>query len=124
MSIPQGSTFNTAFFDDQITRLKSCGSCEDLQAALAEVTGSITNLQTAIASELQKLQPILALIQPPAANPAEIVTWITNFIEGYLTPYTVPTVTYPLQLAQLAEQVSKIQAAASEAASKFPNCSV
>lgn len=124
MSIPEGQIINTAYYDSVVDRIKSCGTCEDIQAALNDATGSVAAQQAALTAKLAALQPYMALASPPGANPAQIVTWITDFIKAQIEPMIKPTVTIPLQLAQLGALPAKFASAAAEAKARLPNCSI
>lgn len=123
--LPQGaSLLNDSYFAALTARLQGAGSCEDLQALTNEVMASLSGVKDAIDAEVALLTPIVALLSGPAANPTAIVTWITDFINGFLTPYTAPVLIYGEQLAALATQITALTAAISAKQAEFPSCSI
>ncbi|MGO4704080.1 hypothetical protein [Dyella sp. 2RAB6] len=121
----QGSSIiNTAYFDALKVRANGIRSCEDLQAFTSEVMGSLNANVAAINQQLAMLQPILALLKPPAANPAEIVSWLTNFITAFLTPYAKPAVVYVAQVAAVMAAMAELQSLLQSKSMEFPGCSI
>lgn len=125
MANPQGSEiFNVAYFTSLIDRINTAYSCAELQAIVTESMASIQGVETAIGAQLAQLNPILALLTPPGANPTAIVTWLTTFITAFLTPYVKPIATMTAQLAQLTIQIAALTAAITSAQSRFANCTI
>lgn len=115
---------NAAYFESLKESINACSSCEELQAIVNSSMGPLAVLQTEITTQLAKMQALLALLTPPGANLTAIVTWITNLINGFLRPLTLPAITYELQLAELSIQVAELTEAINDAKSRFPNCSI
>jgi hypothetical protein len=125
MSVPQGSTpFNTEYFTSATNRINAAKSCVELQALVTDVFGSLASVQAAITAQLAAVEPILALLTPPASNPGAIVTWLESFITDFLTPYTKPAVTCAAQLALLTAQIAALTSAITSAQAKFTSCSI
>lgn len=121
--LPQGSeVFNTTYFDSLLEKVNSVGSCDQLQTVSIDVLGSLNALKAGITSQLEALTPILALLSPP--GPEDAVSWITNFIEVYLRPLTLPTVNYSLQLTELTAKIAEITSAITSKQVEFPSCNV
>lgn len=122
---PQGSSvIDTAYFTNLTGQIHATNSCSELQALVAQAFASIQAGQSAIQAELASLAPILALLEPPSANPGAIVSWITNLISGVLTPMTKPSITYAAQLAAQAGQIASVLSAIEAAASRIGSCTV
>lgn len=124
MSVPEGQIINTAYFDAVIARIEGCGTCDTIQAALDDATGSVAAQLGSITEKLAALQPYIALATAPGANPAQIVTWITGLIEAQITPMLKPVATLPVQLAELATLPSRFAAAAAKAQARLPSCGI
>jgi hypothetical protein len=95
------AALNDDFFDRLTDRVNAVGTLDDLSRLETEATVSLGAVTSAMNAQVEALAPILALLTPPAANPAEIVTWLTSFITHFLTPYVRP-------YAVLAEQISGV----------------
>lgn len=116
---------NTQYFEGLQQSIEGCASCEQLQEVVTEAFASVTSTMEAMTAELARLQPLLALLTVPAANPADIVTWITDFIGDYLAPQiTLPTVSLPIQLAAIAAQMAALPPIIEAKMAQFPSCSV
>jgi hypothetical protein len=117
-------SLNTAYFSNLTNAIGAAGSRAELQALVTEAFGSLAAVQGAITSELASVEPLLALLTPPGANPTAIVTWLTAFITAYLTPLVKPAVIYALQLTELATQVAALTAVITSAEAQFASCSI
>lgn len=124
MSIPTGGIINTAYYDSVVQRIESCGTCDDIQKALNDATAGVTDQLANITARLAVLQPYIALATAPGANPAQIVTWITDFIAAQITPMVNASITLPLQMAQLATLPPRFIAAADAAKDRIGSCSI
>lgn len=124
MSIPEGQIINTAYFDSVIARIEGCGTCDTIQAALDDATGSVTAQLGSLTEKLAVLQPYIALATAPGANPAQLATWITDLIAAQIEPMLKPVITIPLQMAELAMLPAKFAAAAAAAQARLPSCSI
>lgn len=123
--IPQGSTLiNTDSFTNIIESINSAQACDELQEIVNSAMASVNVVKENIESELAKLAPILAITTPPGANPAAIVTWITDFISTTLTPMVKPTITYADQLTATLAQIASLTTAIEDAAERFTSCSI
>src|SRR5471032_1008985 len=122
---PQGSQLvNAAYFHNLTNSIQAAQSCTQLQDLVTEAFASLGALKAGINAELASLQPLLALLAIPSANPAAIVTWISNFISAYLTPMVKPTITYAAQLAELTALIASLASAISDAEKRFSSCSI
>jgi len=115
---------NLDYFEGLKRSIEGCSSCEQLQEVTAETFASVSELMTSMTAQLAALQPLLALLEPPTANPAQIVTWITDFISLYLTPQVRPVLTIPVQLAAITAQMAELPALIEAKMAQFPSCSV
>lgn len=120
MSIPQGSLpFNTEVFAQLRARIDAVNTGDALQKVTDEAMTSINGVTGGITQQIAALQPILALLSPPSANPAQIVTWLTNFITAFLQPYAKPAITLPIQIAALSAEVAALTASIQAAAARL-----
>lgn len=116
----QGSIpFNPEIFAQLRKQIDTVSTGDQLQRITTQAMGSVNGVTAGITSQIAALQPILALLQPPTANPAQIVTWITDFIKAFLEPYTKPAVTLPIQIAQLTTEVALLTASIQAAAARL-----
>lgn len=115
---------NTEYFEGLQRSIEGCASCEQLQEVVTESFASVTATMESMTAQLAVLEPLLALLEPPAANPAQIVTWITDFITGYLTPQFKPAINLPIQLAAIAAQMAALPPIIEAKMAQFPSCSV
>jgi hypothetical protein len=122
---PQGSSLiNADHFKNLAKSLKGAESCEELQVLVDEAMSSISAVEDAIASELAKANALLALLVVPGANLGQIVTWITNVVNNFLTPLVKPTITFPAQLAEITLAIQELKDAIDSLKLQFPNCSI
>jgi len=122
---PQGSLpFNAETFDRLAEQINAVQSCAELQALTDEAMQSANALLSGIGAQMAALQPMMALLTAPGANPAQIVTWITDFISAVLQPYVKPMVVLPVQIAQVTAAIAKLQAAIGTASARIGSCSI
>lgn len=120
MSNNQGSLpFNTEVFAKLRAQIDAVQSPAALQQIADEAMGSINGMSSGITAQLAAIQPFLALIQPPGANPAQIVTWIKDFITAFINPYLKPAITLPIQIAALTSEVALMTASIQAAADRL-----
>lgn len=124
MSVPGGEPVNMAYFDSVIARIESCGTCADIQAALDDATGSVQIQLNSLTEKLAVLQPYIALMTMPGANPGAIVTYLQDLATATIEPMLKPIITIPLQLAAYATLPAKFIAAAEAAKDRLPSCSI
>lgn len=123
--IPQGlAPINVDVFSGFQQRIDGCASCEQLQAEVDAMFASVTGTIAGINAQLEALEPLLALLEPPSVNPEQIVEWITGFVTNLLTPMLKPYTIYPIQLAHIAEQMAQLPALINVKMAQFPSCSV
>jgi hypothetical protein len=115
---PCFNLLNVAYFESVISQINSAETLGELQTIIDSIYGEIGLLESTIDGQLAFLGPIEALLTPPI-NPVAAVTWIENFITGFLTPYFAPFVKFTAQLAALAAQTAAIGAAAEAAAARL-----
>lgn len=115
---------NLEYFEGLKKSIEGCASCEQLQEVTAQTFASVTATMDSMTAQLAQLQPLLALLEPPSANPAQIVTWITDFISGYLTPQLKPVISLPIQFAAITAQMAELPAIIAAKAAQFESCSV
>src|SRR5213592_591237 len=120
---PQGSLpFNAETFAKLAEQIEAASTCSELQALTSEAMGSANALLSGIGAQMAALQPIMALLTAPCANPAQIVTWITDFITAFLQPYVKPMLVLPIQIAQITAAIAQLQSAIDSAASRIGSC--
>ena len=123
--IPQGSQLlNTTQIANLTNAVNSASSCAELQELVTQAFASLRAIKQGINSELAAISPMLALLSPPSASPTAIVTWLSSFINNFLTPQMKPSITYAAQLTALAAQITSLTSAINTASSKFPSCSI
>lgn len=115
---------NIEYFQGLTRSVEGCATCEQLQEVVTESFESVTEVMTSMTAQLEALQPLLALLEPPSANPAQIVTWLTDFISLYLTPQVRPVLTLPVQMAAIAAQMAQLQSVIATKMAQFDSCSV
>jgi hypothetical protein len=124
MSVAQGSTiFNTQVIDTITAQVNAAQSCAELQALITSRMDSLIATKLGINDQIALLAPLVSLVTAPT-NPAEVLTWITNFITGFLEPYILPYNNYSLQLIQFEAQVTTLVAAMTAKANSFEHCTV
>lgn len=121
----QGSLpFNAQTFERLVDQINAVQSCDELQALTTEAMQSANALLAGIGAQMAALQPIMALLTPPSANPAQIVTWITDFVSAFLQPYVKPMLVLPVQIAQITDAIAKLQSAIDAASARIGSCSI
>ena len=121
----QGTGFlNPNYFTSLTNRINAATSCAELQAATNDVIASLSAVKAGVNSELAVITPMLALLSPPAANPSAIVTWITSFINVFLTPITRPHVTMYEQLVGMSMDITALISAITAKQATFSGCSI
>lgn len=115
---------NIEYFQGLQRSIEGCATCEQLQEVTAEAFASVTSTMESMTAELERLQPLLALLEPPTTDPSKIVTWITDFINGYLRAQFGPALTIPVQLAAITAQMAELPTIIAAKASQFESCSV
>lgn len=115
---------NVEYFEGLQRSIEGCASCEQLQAVVDESFASVSATMESMTAELARLQPLLALLTAPGANPAQIVTWITDYIDGVLRPMLGPALTIPVQLAAITAQMAELPPLITAKMAQFESCSV
>lgn len=115
---------NTTYYGNLKRRIEGVNSCAALQEVAAEAVAALTKQQEEVAKQLAEIAPMLALLQPPTANLGRIVTWITDFINGFLKVQIKPYYEYQAQLVELSAQLAEVISALNDAKIKFPSCSL
>jgi len=123
---PQGvNQLNLQVFANITAAAEAAPDAATLQALVNTAYGSLGALRTAMFDQQVALQPIVALLTPPAANSAAIVAWITAFIAAFLTPITKPATFFTTQIGVLDAQVAAMNSAiAASAAQRFPGATI
>lgn len=123
--VPQGSSLiDTKYFEDLTQSVNNVQTCEELQALAAQAFASIDAAKAAIQLELEKIQPMLALLQGPSANLGQIVTYLNSLIANLITPIVKPSITYNLQLTATLAALASLASAVQDAASRIGSCTV
>lgn len=98
---------------------------DELQTLVDRVMPPIKHQYSAILSELEALQPALALLEMNIADLPSVITFLTSFLEHVLTPMLKPYITQTAQItamtAQVATLTSKITSVASKVQGFTPN---
>jgi hypothetical protein len=115
---------NLQWFLNVQASISGAGTAEELQQIISTAFADIAPLNSTIESQLAYLAPIEALLTAPL-NPAEVITWVSNFITGFLGPYYAPQIQLTAQLASIITQIAALTALAEEVASaKFPGITI
>lgn len=120
---PQGTgPLNTAYFTSLTNEINKATSCAELQASVTRAFNSINAFNSAISSQQSLLETLETL-----------VTALTTLGSGYTTgtmllpifqqQYTT-LATYVAKASALTSQISSLTTAITNAASKFPSCSI
>ena len=121
---PQGSSIvNTAYFDAAIATVNAIPTCADLTKFALDELVSLAATKDGINAQLADLEPLLALLTIPT-NPAQLLTWASNFITSYLAPQLAPYTTYTAQLIAYEAQIARLVAAITAKAASIPNCTI
>lgn len=117
-------TLNTEYYTNLTKRINGVNSCAALQDVASEALAALAEQQASVTKQIEELAPILALLTPPSANLGRIVTWITDFINGFLKIQIKPYYAYQIQLVELSTQIAQVMDAINSAKLKFPNCTI
>lgn len=116
------SIINQDYYNCLLEQIDKASSCAELQVT-ASVVETMQKQIDFIAEQLEKVNPLLALLEAPT-SPDEIIEWIKGLIENVIKPLTAPALTYQSQTAylvtQLALTIDKVNAKANE----FTNCEI
>lgn len=115
---------NLDYFINVKLQFEACETAEELQALVNEVYAQVALLNSTLQAQVDALAPLLSLLTAPT-NPAEVITWITNFIGGPLTLMLKPSVVLDLQVTGVLAQVAEMTALILEIQSlKFPTFTI
>lgn len=114
---------DAAFLSAAQRKVDHVASCAGLNDA-AKLLPELQALEASIADRLAELQPLLALLNPPAANPVAIVTWITSLVSGLLEPMVRPIATYAAQAAALTATIGQLVSDIEARAGAIEDCIV
>lgn len=113
---------NPSIIRNLIIELQNVDVCAEIQQRIQDAINMITDQSDDINDKLKVLGPLLKLLTNPGAVLTEIVEWIKNFIDYYLTNQFKPYFTLVAQLQQVAQDLIELQQAAQEAISKATHC--
>lgn len=116
--------FNPEPFERLVAQLNAVTTCDELQALADQALQSANTLLAGVGAQLAALKPLMALLSAPGANPAQIVTWITDFISAFLQPYLQPMLVLPAQIAGITSAIANLQSAITAAADRIGSCSI
>jgi hypothetical protein len=125
MSMPPCfALLNTAYWAQLITQINAATTPAELQALTNEIYANVALLNSTIAGQVALFGPIEALLTSPT-NLATALTWIENFITGFLTPYYAPAAKLAAEVTAIEAQVATMTAAINAvAALKFPGVTI
>lgn len=113
---------NSEYFASIRAQIEATNNCADLQRLATDALAPVYEIQEKILAEQAKLQALLALLEPPDLG--SIVTWVQDFITGFLTPYVQPYYDYVVQLAALSVEVASIIAALEAKMAEITSCEI
>lgn len=114
--IAQGSEIvNTAYFDGLVARVNAATSTAELQSHVNDAFASLSAQKAAVTAQLTSLAPYVELLTLPAANPAEIVTWLGKLATSLVAPQVAAATTYTAQLSAMTAKVADLTAAVQSA---------
>ncbi len=119
MNIQGSAPFNAQVFARLREQVDALDRCDQLARLSGEIQAAADGVVAGINEQLAVIEPIMALMTAPGANPAQIVTWLTDFISAVLTPVVKPYATLPLQLAQVTAELAQLTAALQSASSRI-----
>ena len=117
------SPINADYFSNLEASIGTAKVCAELQAQVDTIFSMIQSQVNDVKAQLAALFPILALLSAPT-NPTEVITWIENFITGFLTPYVIPYTTFTAQLVALTAQIASLTSAIEAAEAGILGCSI
>jgi hypothetical protein len=117
------SPVNADYFSNLESVIGVATVCAELQAQVDDIFSALQDQVNDVNAQITAILPILALLSPPD-NPIAAVTWIGNFITGFLTPYVIPYTTLATQLTELTSQIASLTSAINDAAANIPGCSI
>lgn len=121
------SVVNTNRLQSLIDAIPVTKTCQELTDLTGEIHESISSLRDAIMDQIEKVAPILSLLDPPT-DIGSVISWITGIINNVIEPMTLPHANYIEQLSVLAGKVGEIESAVQDALEAiqvdFPSCSV
>ena len=108
----QGSEIvNTAFFDGLVDKVNSATSTAELQKHVNSAFGALSAHKAAILTQVENLAPWLELLSLPAANPAEIVTWLGKLVTAQIAPQVAAATTYAAQVTATVSKAAELATA-------------
>lgn len=119
MNIQGSLPFNAQVFARLREQVDALEHCDQLAQLSGEIQAAADGVIAGINEQLAVIEPIMALLAAPGANPAQIVTWITDFISAFLKPVIKPYATLPLQLAQVAAELAQLTSALQSASGRI-----
>lgn len=121
---PQGSgLINLEQYASMKDRINGAGSCSQLQIIASQILTSLNAENAAILSQLEKLAPIAALLEAPT-SPEDVITWVSDFINGVLQPLYAPALVYPAQITARTAAILELTNTIAEKAQEFSECSI
>jgi hypothetical protein len=119
MSLPSCfDLLNADFFSGYNTQISSVTNQAELQALADRIMADLSLVESTLTSQMSFLTPLLALLTPPGANLAQIVTWITGLIT-FLQEMYKPYANAVAQIAALPAEIATLTAAIEAAASRL-----
>lgn len=114
---------NADYIDALTAKINSVDLCADLQDAVDGVMAELQEQADGLVAELEKYAPLLALLTIPI-NPAEVITWIQNFITTKLTMEIQPYYVMLDQQIALITAIANLTAAIEAKAASIGSCSI
>ena len=118
-TVGSGSVLNTEYFNNIISQFGAVQNCAVLQAEVDQIWAGLQSQVNDINAQVAVLLPIISLLTAPGLDLGAIVTWITNFISAFLTPYAIPYTNYATQLTALIAQIATLTTAVNDAAARI-----
>lgn len=116
--------FDTSYIDSLTDQVNQIDVCADLQAFENRVMAEIQAQISSVESQMAFLEPIVEILENPAAALDKIVEWIGKFIDHVLKPIYQPYLTMVTQIEQAVQAVANLTAAIENAASRIGSCVV
>lgn len=117
------ATINTQYYTNLKNEIEHCATCDQLKEIASSALAEIAEQQATITRQIAALQPILALVNPPTSLNS-LISWVGNFINGFIKPTIAPYAIYQAQLVEMGAMLTEITSALQNASHKFPNCSL
>lgn len=118
------AVINLAYYISMTERVNKINECADLQVFVDEAMQSILDEKNALIDQIAQYAPMLELLTVSFTDIGSVISFLENFITAFLTPYLKPYITMSAELVALVAQIAELVAAIEAAAGRIPSCSI